>query len=73
MSHSLELSNLLMAGAVLTLLLQTLTLVGLIWKGGRWSQRIEDGQAEQDKLIIRIAEQLDKIETRVGHLEGRRA
>ena len=66
------LSSFLLGGAVVTLLLQTITLVGLIWKGGRWSQRIESEQKAQDAILARIVTELNAIEQRVGHLEGRR-
>jgi positive regulator of sigma E activity len=65
-------NNLAFAGALLAVLLNTLTLVGVIWKAGRWSQKLEDKQAQQDVLLERITLQLDAMERRVGSLEGRR-
>ena len=63
---------LLNIGGLLGLFLNTLVLIGLIWKGGRWSQKVEDKQAQQDVLMERITAQLDAMERRVGSLEGRR-
>jgi len=71
MNNTGVLTSFLLGGAIVTLLLQTITLVGLIWKGGRWSQRIESEQKTQDSIIARIVTDLDAIEKRVGHLEGR--
>ena len=65
-------NNLVLGGSLLALLLNTVTLVGAIWKGGRWSQKIEDKQERQDEILDRIATQLDAVERRVGSLEGRR-
>jgi len=65
------LQGLLLGGGIVTLLLQTITLIGLVWKGGRWSQRMESEQKMQDEIVNRIVQQLDKLEARVGKLEGR--
>lgn len=66
------LQGLLLGGGIITLLLQTITLIGLVWKGGRWSQRIESEQKSQDELFDRIVKQMDQLEARVGSLEGRK-
>lgn len=106
------LSGLFIGAGIVTLLLQTITLVGLVWKGGRWSQWMESRHdkleaehkadrvaAEEDRrehmemiardrqaqmelierltnewmgLIGRVTAQLDKVEERVGKLEGRK-
>lgn len=73
MNTSGMVSGLLLGGAGVTLLLQTITLVGLIWKGGRWSQKMESEWKNHDDLLARIVQQMDAIEERVGHLEGRGA
>lgn len=95
------LSGILFGTGIITLLLQTITLVGLVWKGGRWSQWMESRHeqlerehkanveaAERDRkeqmeliervtneqmgVIERVTNQLDKLEERVGKLEGRK-
>ena len=53
------------AGAV-GLILQTITLLGIVWKGGQSLGRLEE-QLNRTVLL------LDRLEERVGHLEGRHA
>ena len=84
------LSGMLFGGGIITLVLQTITLIGLIWKGGRWSQWMEsrheqlemehkrhmdlESRDRRDDLVVieRIVGQLEKLEDRVGRLEGRK-
>ncbi len=65
-------NNLVLGGSLLALLLNTITLVGVIWKAGRWSQKVEDKQERQDEILERVATSLDALEERVGSLEGRK-
>ena len=64
-------NSLLLGSTVLAMVVNTILIVGIAWRGGRLLGNMEEKVNSIGALVARLIDQFDALERRVGVLEGR--